>query len=71
MQITTKFKPGDELWIMWQNKSAAVVILEVMTLTNERNITRIRYDFNEPDNSAGYVWEHEAYATKEELLATL
>lgn len=72
MTITTKFNPGEKVWVMMHNKPTEVEIYEVIPgviNTNFRNMTS--YTFTGYNANSPKIYEDEIYKTKQELIEAL
>lgn len=72
MKITTKYNPGEVVWIIRNNKAVESKIYEVIpgkissTFKNYDRYTLEGYNGNSP-----ILYEYEIFKTKEELLKSL
>lgn len=73
MTITTKFKAGQKVYLLYKNNILFVEIEEIRVYINE-DLTIINYSINSKSIGAAYpklFTEHELFATKKELLNSL
>ena len=69
MDIKTRFKPGDSVWIMYMNKPENRVVAAIRCQFY-RTYSNINYIF-ETNSTVISKTETEVYATKQELLEAL
>lgn len=69
MDIKTRFKPGDSVWIMLMNKPENRIV-EYVSCKFYRTYSQINYIF-ETNSGTVLRTETEVYATKQELLEAL
>lgn len=69
MDIKTRFKPGDSVWIMHMNKPKNKVVASIRCQFY-RTYSNINYIF-ETNSTVISKTETEVYATKQELLEAL
>jgi hypothetical protein len=69
MKIETKFNVGDEVWYMNNNLPSKRAV-KAISIFRTKNDVRIKYLWDEYSDKE-YVVERLAFASKEELLASL
>lgn len=70
MKIVTNANIGDMIYFLHENKVVSYKVINICINANDLNIS-IRYDVESNSNSCKYVYDHLAFLTKEELLASL
>lgn len=68
MNIETKFKIGDIIYFLYNNRVNNTIVDEIQVTVN-RQAVNISYSVF--GNNLTYISEEDAFATKEELVASL
>lgn len=73
MEISTKFQPGDNVWIMHDNKPVEGKVVLMVIRCNHSLVYYVVYTLNVTIHKESLfdVYEKKVYKSKEELLASL
>ena len=73
MEISTKFQPGDNVWIMHDNKPVEGKVVLMVIRCNHPLVYYVVYTLNVTIHKESLfdVYEKKVYKSKEELLASL
>ncbi len=72
MEISTKFQPGDNVWIMHDNKPVEIKIRSMNIRCNNPSFYCVVYVVAGIRTEPSFeVYEENVYKSKEELLASL